>query len=222
MDPNPFTAWPRSSKRFTTTAGDGPCSTRLRMASICAQQPIRVTASNHLSDALGEPRPRSASGGERTKPKWPATSGFRRRATVANRGREWRKWAGKQALPVGAQLAQCGLWPRRKPERRGDCSKAASPLLCANCGHSLKGWRMVKSTVSAPVELRIGRDLACRLKRLTASAFQDGCCRNRIRCQAGAPACGPKLPRYKLGKAFPFRPRERPVGEPTGKAGDNK
>jgi hypothetical protein len=29
-----------------------------------------------------------------------------------------------------------------------------------------------------------------------------------------------KLPRYKLGKAFPFRPRERPVDEPTGKAGD--
>ncbi len=33
------------------------------MTAICAQQPIRVTASNHHRDALGEPRPRSAQGG---------------------------------------------------------------------------------------------------------------------------------------------------------------
>ena len=33
---------------------------RLRMAAICALRPTRVTASNHLRDALREPRPRSA------------------------------------------------------------------------------------------------------------------------------------------------------------------
>ena len=39
---------------------------RRRMAAICAQQPIRVTASNYLRDVLAESQPRSAQGGQRT------------------------------------------------------------------------------------------------------------------------------------------------------------
>jgi hypothetical protein len=34
---------------------------------------------------------------------------FRRLAAVANRDCEWRKWAGKQALPLGAVSARSGL-----------------------------------------------------------------------------------------------------------------
>src|SRR5271166_613227 len=60
----------------------------------------------------------------------PSDGRSRRKATVANRGREWRKWAGKQALPVGAESAHCGSSPASKvrPPLRQIIAKTASRL----------------------------------------------------------------------------------------------
>ena len=49
---------------------------------------------------------RRLGGGLRVRSKSDQFDWFRRKATVANRDREGRKWAGKQALPVGAESAR--------------------------------------------------------------------------------------------------------------------